>query len=756
MRRFSEQRPGPSPVIPAKAGIQRREALARMPADSRADEGVASDGRCGPSAPCPPGDGIVGLNLRSLLRRLGQATSVAVPRGLAALLLFTLLLGASLLAGCEAFTVPLPTLAPTVVAPTEVTPEPTETLPPPTATAAGPTVPPSPTGAIPTEVSPTPVIAVYTPQPSATLAPGESPAPPPETAVPGEVIICQQDEPRSLYLYGDSAARAGIFEALFDGPIDLVNYTYKPIILQSLPSLENGGTLVNKVTVKPGDMVVDAVSRQVVPLAQGVRLAQVDGRILTYTGGATATTMQISAAFHLRAGLRWSDGEPLTADDSLFSFEVASSEDTPTGKYIVRRTADYQVEDDLTVRWLGLPGWVDTEFFLRFWMPLPRHLYGGKTPAQLLTDTAANEKPVGWGPFKIQSWQAGRSLVLVRNPNYWRAAEGLPYLSKVTFRFSLSPDQIVTDLQAGRCHIATTETDLTGVIPRLLELKAAGAVTPQFGQSTSFEHLDFNILPADDFDRPAGDDLFQDMRVRKAVALCLDRQALVDQFTYGISEVPLVYLPASHPLFSASQLVGYGFDPALGQTLLEEAGWKEGTDGLRRKGSRTLSVTMISGPPEDAYRQALLEAIRGQLRENCGVVVEIKLLPPEELYSPWPAGPIFGRRYDLALFPWQTGAQPPCDLYMSTSIADDASPGGVNDIGYISDAFDSACQAALSALDEPARRARHAEAQAIFTQDLPSLPLFFRIRVGASVPAVRGYWVDSTAHSDLWNIEAIH
>ena len=167
-------------------------------------------------------------------------------------------------------------------------------------------------------------------------------------------------------------------------------------------------------------------------------------------------------------------------------------------------------------------------------------------------------------------------------------------------------------------------------------------------------------------------------------------------------------------------------------------------------------VTLLSGPPENAFRQALLERIQGQWRENCGIVAEIKSLPPEELYAPWPAGPIFGRRFDVAVFPWLTGAQPPCDLYLTRSLADDASPGGANDTGYSNPEFDAACQAGLAALDEPTRRARHAEAQAIFTQDLPSLPLFFRIRVGAAVPGVRGYWVDSTAHSDLWNIEAIH
>jgi len=603
---------------------------------------------------------------------------------------------------------------------------------------------PSPTNAPPNS---TPV----PPTPARSATPAASPTP-----APIELSICQRDEPTSLYLYGEnSSGRAGISEALFDGPIDSVNYAYQPVILERLPSLENGDAALNEITVNPGDKVVDAATGAITPLAEGVQLIQRDGSRLTYTGSNPALTVQVSAVFSLKPKLRWSDGQPLDADDSLFSFEIASSPDTHTSKFILDRTARYEVVNPLSTRWTGLPGWLDNNFFLRFWTPLPRHLYGRLTAAELLTNADATLRPLGWGPFMFGEWVKGDHLTLVRNPNYFRAPEGLPRVDKVTFRFGFDSDKAIAELLAGRCHIGAEETDFTGQISALQQAQKNGTLAPQFVTGNSFEHLDFGIQPADDYTRPAGNNLFQDARLRHAVAYCLDRKALVNQLLNGLSEVPAVYVPATHPLYS-SDVVVYPFDPTQGQTLLEEAGWvdKDG-DGIRENGKRQLTLDYASGPPDSVFRQSLMGLVQSQLLSNCGINLNLKLHTVEELTDPWPNGVIFGRKFDLGEFPWRSGIEPPCDLYLTEAIPSEQNPGGVNDTGYSNPAFDQACSAALSALDEATRKAKHAEAEVIFTQDLPSLPLFLRLKVGLALPRVKDYKVDSTANSDLWNIEVI-
>jgi peptide/nickel transport system substrate-binding protein len=403
-----------------------------------------------------------------------------------------------------------------------------------------------------------------------------------------------------------------------------------------------------------------------------------------------------------------------------------------------------------------LPGWLDANYFLRFWTPLPRHLYGQMSPADLLKNPEANQRPAGWGAFVLTEWQAGDHLTLARNPNYFRAAEGLPRLDRVVFRFGLDPAQVLDELQAGRCDVGAETAGWSDQIPALLAARDAGWLSPQFVADTAFEHLDFGISPVDDYKRPAGNDLFADLRVRQAFAECLDRQAVVDKVLYGLAEVATGYLSSQHPLYAADQVTTYAFDPAAGQALLEAAGWTDTDgDGIRENGKHKLTVEYATGPETDVVQASLAQLIQAQLRANCGIDAHIQLDPPETLYDVWPKGVLFGRKFDLGVFPWRAGIQPPCDLYMSEAIPSDQNPGGANDTGYSNPAFDRACHAALAALDEPTARAMHQQAQAIFTRDLPSLPLFFWVKAGAVRSGVQGYQLDSTAASELWNIEKL-
>ncbi len=615
---------------------------------------------------------------------------------------------------------------------------------------------PTPTGL----ATPTPQTIVVTSASTAvaSLVPGPTATPAPTaTPVPLELVVCQKDEPLSLYLYGDDVtARAGLFAALYDGPIDTVGFGYQPVILEALPSLENGGLQVNEIVAQPGDRVVDSLTGAVVPLAAGMQLAQPDGSLVTYTGDQPARTVQLVATFRLKPNLRWSDGEPLTADDSRFSFEVAALPDTPTSKFSVDRTARYEALDPQTTQWTGLPGWRDPNFFLHFWHPLPRHTLSALSGTELLADPGATLHPLSWGPFMIEDWARGHHLTLVRNPYYFRAAEGLPRVDRVTFRFGLSPDAIVNELLAGQCHLGSAVTDFTGQIPLLLNAHDTNTLAPQFVSSLTFEHLDFGLQPSEDYKPSPAATLLRDVRARQAVAYCLDRRALADQLTNGLAEVPPAYVPAAHPYYIAGQTPQYAFEPARGQALLTELGWTDSDgDGVRDNGPDKLSLTYASGPQTSLFRKTLATLIQAQLLANCGIEVLPQFYAQEDLYNLWPDGVLFGRKFDLGEFPWRAGIEPPCELYLTEALPTDLNPGGANNTGYSNPAFDAACRAARAALDEGTRQAQHAAALALFAQDLPSLPLFTRLRVGVAVPPVVGYQLDATAASDLWNIEIL-
>jgi peptide/nickel transport system substrate-binding protein len=611
-----------------------------------------------------------------------------------------------------------------------------------------------PTPVPPPSTSPAPILIASATRPIATPAPATPSAVAPPTPTlsptptgPRDLTICLAGEPESLYRYArPEANRDHILAALYDGPIDSANYGFQPVLFDKLPSLANGDAVIRTAKVISGQIVVDALGR-VLPLAPGLRLRQLDGTIIAYDGGPDGVPLpQMVVSFHLRPGLLWSDGVPLTAGDSVFAFDVARSPDSfDPMRDAAERTASYDAPDPATIVWTSLPGDLDPLYATNFWPPLPRHQLGSLDPAQIAASDLAKRAPLGWGPFMIQDWQPGQRLVVQRNPNYWRAVEGLPRLGQVTYRFGAALADLASGLRDGTCDIVPSGAATDQAAAALQAAAQAGFVTLQTVPGVTLEHLDFNLAPSPIYTGTAQSGLFQDLRVRQPFADCLDRQSLQPG-----SAVPAAYLPPGHPLSAVLQ--PYPFDPAQGRALLAQVGWTDTNgDGVIDKGGVALTLTLAG----DEAHQPLMQALQNQLGQNCGVGLRLQTLTQSELAGDWPDGVIFGRRFDLAVFAWRVGAVPPCELFTTAEIASAGNPGGANDSGYSNPAFDVACQQALFPLDQSAGAQRQAEAQRQFARDLPVLPLFFEPRRGAARPSVQGYTLDPSSPSELSNIEII-
>jgi peptide/nickel transport system substrate-binding protein len=477
----------------------------------------------------------------------------------------------------------------------------------------------------------------------------------------------------------------------------------------------------------------------VLPLEPGLTLYGPDGTLLTYDGAGPIDLPQTVATFRLRPGLRWSDGTPLTAADSVFAFELGRNPDSVDPRQaIAERTASYAAPDAVTVVWTGMPGYVDPLAYTHLWPPLPRHQWDGLTPVEIADSPEANRSPLGWGPFVVSEWVEGEKLVLARNPHYWRAAEGLPRLERVEIRFVDGAEELAAALLAGECQLAPSGPGLDEAAPALA---GASQVRLAHVDGPVLEHLDFGLLPASDYAGAANAARLQDIRARQGLAHCLDRPALAPY----PDEPPDSTLPAAHPLHAAGDR--YAFDAERGRALLAEAGWADANgDGL-------LDVLLTLAGAE--ANEPLLAALQAQWRDHCGVEVTPRPLTGGELAADWPLGVLFGRRFDLAVFGWHIGAAPPCALYTSGQIAGDANPGGANAAGYANPAYDQACHRALTAPDAAIAAQAHAEVQRLLMANLPMLPLFFQPRHGASAPDVQGYVLDGSSASELWNIEVI-
>jgi peptide/nickel transport system substrate-binding protein len=623
-------------------------------------------------------------------------------------------------------------------------------------------------------------------------------ATPAPTAIPRILTVCTGEEPQDLFLYaGRSLAKNHVLEAIYDGPIDSNGYDYQPVILEKLPSLEDGDAAVEAVAVEPGDWVMNDAG-SVAPLARGqvVRpFGCTQAECAVAWDGGPLEMAQLSATYTLLPGLQWSDGEPLTADDSVFSFSIARQcelENGPCGgaglasgnPWTAERTASYTALDERSLRWTGVPGFLDPDYRTNFFHPLPEHQLEGISPADLF-QAEQNQLPLGWGPYLLDRWVPGDHIRLLKNPGYFRAGEGLPTFDMLIFRFiGQDADRNLAAVSSGMCDALDQSANLAlagAAVQDLLDRQAGGDLAAHFVAGPVWEQAAFGLQPLafDDGYQPGADPpaLFNDVRTRRAIAMCIDRQRIVETLLQGQAEVPVSYVPAEHPLYNP-EVAQIAFDPQAAAALLQEVGWidDDGDVGTPRL-ARGIPFVIDGTPLAFTYRTSQAE-LRRQAAEilaeslaGCGIEVNLEFSEVEQLYAPGPEGPLFGRRFEMAQLAWATGMQPPCDLFTSNEVPGapqgswipfgglEARPfprgwGGQNETGYSNPEYDRACRAALEALPgEPGFAESHAQAQQIFAADLPVVPLYRQVKLAVTRPDFCGFELDPTARSEMWNIE---
>lgn len=595
---------------------------------------------------------------------------------------------------------------------------------------------------------------------------------PPFTPTPAtrSLTICLGEEPTTLYPYGNlnSAARS-VLSAIYDGPMDAVEYGYEAIILEKVPSLEDGDAQISPVTVNAGDKVVDT-SGNVVTLDTGVKVrpsaCRSDDCAITYDGSSSLKMDQMVATFTMLKGLMWSDGLPLTSSDSIYSFKLASDEATPDSKFLVDHTAAYEAADDQTIQWWGKPGFIDPEYYTNFWMPLPEHAWKEFQPADLLKVDVSSKLPLGWGPYIIDKWEAGKSLHLVKNLNYFRAESGLPKFDELTFLIYPDTNAAVSALVDGTCDVLDPSTRLDEQVGLLQQLRLKNQVRLLTAQTNVMEWLSFGITPAsydDGFnakkDRP---DYFGDKRTRQAIALCLDRQKVVDTVLFGLSQVPDSYVPPDHPLHNPN-VQTYEFNPASGNQILEQVGWlDQDNDPSTPRQAFTVTNVPVNTPlvlnyyTTTATQRHQVAEIFAQSLAECGIGLNVIYSNASDHYLPGPTGPLFGRKFDLAEYAIGVNSlEPQCSWFMSSQIPSEANHWvGTNVSGYKNPNFDAACQKTLQTVSTDPEYAFHQEAQAIFAADIPAIPLYLRLRVAATRPDFCGFTLDPSSSSALADIEA--
>ena len=518
------------------------------------------------------------------------------------------------------------------------------------------------------------------PEPRSTLStltplPPQMTVTPTPTDLPDRLLsVCLIQEPRSLFLYDAvSTSEQNVLDAVYDGPIDIKNFTPVPVIIDKIPSLSDGDALLQAVQVNAGDLIVDG-NGNLTNLDEGIVYRPsgcTEGECAqTYSGTDPVQMDQLVLHFKLLPGLQWSDGEPLTSEDSVYSYEVAHDLYPAAMPADIDHTASYTALDELTVEWKGVPGFMDGLYQTKFFSPLPQHAWASIPVTELQANEITSHKPLGWGAYVIDEWVAGDHISLHANPLYFRASDGLPYFENLVYRFVADSSEAQSAVLAGECDLVDQTAGLETQSSDLIKLRDEGRIALAFQANYAWDVLEFDLKPLTE-ERPA---FFANREVRQAVAMCIDKQALVDRLSGGELQVADLYVPPVHPLYNPD-VKHYPFDMQAASDLLTSSGWldidndpatpriAQGIEGITD--GTVFSVQYLVS--DEVERKTAAQMIQADL-QRCGIQVEVLSQPAETYLAAGPDGPVFGRQFDLAQFAWMTAIEPPCSLYLTKEI----------------------------------------------------------------------------------------
>ncbi|MFP5504191.1 MAG: peptide ABC transporter substrate-binding protein [Candidatus Sericytochromatia bacterium] len=503
------------------------------------------------------------------------------------------------------------------------------------------------------------------------------------------IVFHQQQEPESLNpVISNMMATVDAAAPILEG---LSNYTNElelvPVLAEKIPTVENG--LVKQVG---------------------------DGMVVTWP---------------LKKGVKWHDGKPFTAEDVKFTFEVLMH---PATKVATRQGYDKitkaEVLDPHTIRFTYSELYAPHKDL--FGTVLPKHKlasYIADPKGDSINKAPFNRDPIGTGPFKFKSWVSGDHISYEANADYWRGAPSAKFLKM----------RIIPDENAAFTLLKSGELDIyqSASINQYEALKKLNHVNVVAVPSLTWEHLDFNLKR----------EVFQDIRVRRAIAYAINKQQISEKIYHGI------YKPAHSDVAPLSWAYNkniedrYPYDPEKSKALLDEAGWKPGVDGIRVKdGERfTIKISTTAGRKP----RELTELVLKYYFKKIGIELLIDNHPGPVLFGAYPDGIIKGGKYDLSMSAWVAGPDPDnLSLWHSAQTP----PNGQNSLWYKNTELDKLLEQGTKVLEQEKRKQIYHRTAEILADDVPMIPLLYWADVHPVNNRVKNFKPNPSNAGNLWNV----
>jgi peptide/nickel transport system substrate-binding protein len=429
--------------------------------------------------------------------------------------------------------------------------------------------------------------------------------------------------------------------------------------------------------------------------------------------------------YHLRRSVRWSDGVPVTSQDVLWTLRAIMDPNNPVpsreGYDLVDRA---YAKDAHTVVFHLRHAWAPaaTTLFSYGFRPqfvLPAHVLRSQSP---LSQAPFNAAPsVGDGPFTFVYWHRGESLLYRANPRYWR---GPPRARELDIR-------VIPDPQTNLVMLRSGQLDWNLIAPvQQITLRGSRGIRYAYVPTAVVAGIVLNLA------HPPLDDV----RVRRAIALAVDRAGISKKITLGRYPVTNVLQPQFSWAYDPS-VKEPAYDPAGSDALLDEAGWKRGADGMRYKNGTPLALVYVQFP-ESMTGVRVATAVQAQLRER-GIALEVKSVSNAQLFLPSSRGGVLaGGKFDMAYVPFTMGSDPDDSSVLACNAPS-------NYMRYCNRQVDALEKLALRTTSMAQRKQIYVRIERIVAADLPILYLFDADYIYAYRAQLHGF--EPNAFLPTWN-----
>lgn len=405
----------------------------------------------------------------------------------------------------------------------------------------------------------------------------------------------------------------------------------------------------------------------------------------------------LSYVFHLKKNVHWQDGVPFTARDVLYSYERIQDpkvDAAPLRNYY-QDIEKLEVLDDYTIRYAYRTPYFRALEFCGGIPIVPAHLFKEEDD---FNQHSIGRQPVGTGPYRLERWDTGKEIVLVRNEDYWDVK---PHIKRIVFK-------IITDNTVALQVLKQGALDLMSLRPIQWMKQTGGERFNEKYQKLKYylpiySYIGWNLR------KP----WFQDRRVRQAMTMLIDRPLILDKILFGLGTIVTGSFYVNSPDYN-KDVKPYPYDPAAAVELLKAAGWEDHDgDGVLDKDGVPFSFEFLTSAGSKFGEQ--IATILQENLKNVGIRMDIRKLE-------WA---VFVQRvqehdFDATTMAWSLNWESdPFQLWHSSQVEK-----GSNYVGFVNAEADKLIEEGRREFDAEKRRALYHRFHEIIHEEQPYTFLF--------------------------------